>query len=171
VRQADKTFEGAPDSVSAARSFVSVTLESEGATDAAWTAVQIVSELATNAVVHAATSFTVTVVVDYGLVRVAVTDAKPAVTATRRHFSDYTTTGRGLRLIERMSRAWGVDTTETSKTVWCEIVRSTTGGQPAPGAAPEPQGGLAQGDVALPAPAMPPDGEGAARAQASRLAA
>ena len=72
----------------------------------------------------------VAVVVDHGLVRVAVTDSKPLVVATQRHFSDYTTTGRGLRLVEQMSRSWGVDTTQTTKTVWCEIVRTTSGGEP-----------------------------------------
>jgi len=171
VRQVDKTFEGAAGSVSAARHFVSATLDEEGAADAAWAAVQVVSELATNAVVHAATSFTVTVVVDDGLVRVAVTDAKPFAAATQRHFSDYTTTGRGLRLVERMSRAWGVDMTDTSKTVWCEIVRTTTGGEPAPSTMPEPRRGSASGDVASPALAAPPDDEGPARAHARRVAA
>ena len=160
MRQVDKTFEGAAGSVSAARHFVSATLDEEGAADAAWAAVQVVSELATNAVVHAATSFTVTVVVDDGLVRVAVTDAKPFAAATQRHFSDYTTTGRGLRLVERVSRSWGVDTSQTSKTVWCEIVRTTPGGQPKTSSAPEP-GGVTHDEMTLPAPASPPDDQGA----------
>jgi anti-sigma regulatory factor (Ser/Thr protein kinase) len=169
VRQADRTFDGAAGSVSAARHFVSAILEEEGAADAVWTAVQVVSELATNAVVHAATTFTVTVVVDNGLVRVAVTDAKPLAAATQRYFSDYTTTGRGLRLVERMSRSWGVDTSQTSKTVWCEIVRTTSGGEPEPSPVTALRGGADDG-ATLPTPASPSDDEGA-RAQAPRLAA
>jgi len=169
VRQAEKTFEGAAGSVSAARHFVSAILEEEGAADAEWTAVQVVSELATNAVVHAATSFTVTVVVDDGLLRVAVTDAKPFAAATQRHFSDYTTTGRGLRLVERMSRSWGVDTAQTSKTVWCEIVRTTSGGESEPSPVTAVRGGADDG-APLPTPSLPPDDEGAG-AQAPRLAA
>lgn len=170
MRQAERTFEGAAGSVSAARRFVSFTLEAEGADDAAWSAVQIVSELATNAVVHAATSFTVTVIVDYGLIRVAVTDSKPLVTATQRHFSDYTTTGRGLRLVERMSRAWGVDTTQTNKTVWCEIIRTSSDREPEDTTDSEVRSAIL-GDITLPNPASPPDDADVTRAQTRALAA
>jgi anti-sigma regulatory factor (Ser/Thr protein kinase) len=171
VRHAKQSFEGAAGSVSAARRFVSVTLEAEGADDAAWTAVQIVSELATNAVVHAATSFTVTVIVDYGLVRVAVTDSKPLVAATQRHFSDYTTTGRGLRLVERMSRAWGVDTTQDSKTVWCEIVRAASGGGLDIATDSEVRTATSDDETALPKPAPPSDDQSVTKAQARAIAA
>ena len=171
MHQAEQTFESAAGSVAAARRFVSVTLEAEGADDAAWTAVQVVSELATNAVVHAATSFIVAVVVDHGLVRVAVTDSKPLVVATQRHFSDYTTTGRGLRLVEQMSRSWGVDTTQTTKTVWCEIVRTTSGGEPEMRTDSERRAATSDDDVALPTPAPASAGDDATRARASRLAA
>jgi anti-sigma regulatory factor (Ser/Thr protein kinase) len=152
---------------------VSAILEAEGADDARWTATQVVSELATNAVVHAATAFTVTVVVDDGLVRVAVTDAKPLVAVTQRPFSASTTTGRGLRLVERMSRSWGVETTPTNKTVWCEIVRTTSGGQPEPSTVTELRG-ASTSEVPLPAPARPPAEEDATptfEARATRLAA
>lgn len=170
MRQEEQTFEGAAGSVSAARRFVSFALEAEGADDAAWTAVQVVSELATNAVVHAATSFTVTVVVNDGSVRVAVTDSKPLVAATQRRFSDYTTTGRGLRLVERMSRSWGVDTTQTSKTVWCEIVRTSFDRAPDPTNDSEVRTATMQ-DVTLPTPVSPSEDAGATRAQASSHAA
>lgn len=171
MRQAEQSFEGAAGSVSAARRFVSVTLETEGADDAAWTAVQIVSELATNAVVHAATSFTVTVIIDSGLVRVAVTDSKPLVAATQRHFSDYTTTGRGLRLVERMSRAWGVDTANDTKTVWCEIVRATSGGQRETTIDSEVRSTTLDDDATLLKPAPPSDDESVTQARARALAA
>jgi anti-sigma regulatory factor (Ser/Thr protein kinase) len=159
VRQVEKTFEGVAGNVSAARHFVSATLDEEGAGDVAWAAVQIVSELATNAVVHAATPFTVTVLVDVGLVRIAVTDAKPFAVATQRHFSDYTTTGRGLRLVERMSRSWGVDTSQSIKTVWCEIVRATSGGELEPSSRPELRG-TAENGATLPTPASSSENDG-----------
>ena len=171
MRLAEQSFEGTPGSVSAARHFVSVTIEGEGADDAAWPAVQIVSELATNAVVHAATSFTVTVVVDYGLVRVAVTDSKPLVSVTQRNFSDYTTTGRGLRLVERISRSWGVDTTQTTKTVWCEIVRTTLGGERESSTAYDVRPSGSADDATAPTPASPPDDAGVAKARTPRRAA
>lgn len=171
MRQAQQDFEGAAGSVSAARRFVSFTLEAEGADDAAWTAVQIVSELATNAVVHAATSFTVTVVIDDGAVRVAVTDSKPLVAATQRHFSDYTTTGRGLRLVERMSRAWGVDTTQSTKTVWCEIVRTSSDREPDTTTDSEVRIAILDDDIPLPLPTSPSEDADPTRAQARVLAA
>ncbi len=170
MRPAEQTFEGAAGSVSAARRFVSSTLEAEGADDAAWAAVQIVSELATNAVVHAATAFTVVVAVDHGVVRVAVTDSKPLVAAAQRHFSDYTTTGRGLRLVERMSRSWGVDTTQTSKTVWCEIVRTSADRNPESTTDSEVRSATVD-DVALPRPASAADDADPTEAQARAFAA
>ena len=61
-----------------------------------WTAVQVVSELATNAVVHARTTFTVKIDYDDAYIKVSVIDAKPLARAAVRWFSDTTTTGRGL---------------------------------------------------------------------------
>lgn len=128
-------LEGTPSSVPAARHFVSAALEAADAEDEVWTAVQIVSELATNAVVHAATSFVVTVTVDDGLIRLSVTDQRPFAAATKRRFSDETTTGRGLRLVETLSQSWGVEADATSKTVWCELVRAASEGDDDPAAA------------------------------------
>jgi anti-sigma regulatory factor (Ser/Thr protein kinase) len=130
VHHAEITLEGLPSSVPAARHFVEAALDAADAPADSWTAVQLVSELATNAVVHAATRFTVEVTVDAGLVRIGVTDERPAVAATKRRFSDDTTTGRGLRLVDSLSRSWGVDTAPGTKTVWCEIVRVSVDDEP-----------------------------------------
>ncbi len=134
MHRAEIDLEGTPSSVPAARHFVSEALEAAGAEGEAWTAVQIVSELATNAVVHAATSFIVAVSVDDGLIRLSVTDERPFVAATKRRFSNETTTGRGLRLVETLSQSWGVEADATTKTVWCEIVRAASEGDDDPAA-------------------------------------
>jgi len=128
VHQDEVEFEGVPSSVSAARHFVAEILEAAGASGQSWSAVQVISELATNAVVHAATPFVVQVKVVDSAVRIAVTDRRPSVFAAKRRFSAETTTGRGLQLVERLSRSWGVDIDEASKTVWSEIVRVPIGG-------------------------------------------
>jgi len=127
MHQAEVRFEGVPTSVSAARHLVAEILDAAGAPEQRWSAAQIVSELATNAIVHAGTDFVVRLTVAESMVRIAVTDERPSALATKRRFSTETTTGRGLRLVETLSRAWGVDAAESSKTVWCEIVRMHDG--------------------------------------------
>lgn len=116
-----------PSSVAAARRFVAEELETAGAPDDVWNARQVVSELATNAVMHAATPFVVEVRVDDEVVAIAVTDRKPLVPATKRRFSAEATTGRGLRLVDMLSRTWGVDSAATTKTVWAELRRAEAG--------------------------------------------
>jgi anti-sigma regulatory factor (Ser/Thr protein kinase) len=78
VFHAEIAFEGRPGSVAAARRFVLEALASAGASEEAWAAAHAVSELATNAVVHAGTPYVVRVFVDDSAVRIAVTDGSPA---------------------------------------------------------------------------------------------
>jgi anti-sigma regulatory factor (Ser/Thr protein kinase) len=107
-------------SVPTARRFVRTTLERLGLT-AAWEAAEmLVSEVVTNAVLHAKTVFTVEVVRDGDLVRVGVTDLSPAVPRQRTYGTD-STTGRGLRLVATLAVAWGVERTGRGKTVWFEV--------------------------------------------------
>ena len=122
MQEAEARFDGEPNSVSAARRFVSAVLEGAGVADQAWVAGQIVSELATNAVLHAGTAFVVRLGVAGQSVRLAVIDERPQALAAKRQFSADTTTGRGLRLVEQLSQAWGVMSDGQTKTVWCEIV-------------------------------------------------
>ena len=128
MRQAEVRFDGEPNSVAIARHFVTELLESAGAVDEVWTAAQVVSELATNAVVHADTDFVVRVTIGGTAIRIGVTDYRPFGALTERPFSTENTTGRGLRLVDMLSCSWGVRTAERSKTVWCEIARATSGG-------------------------------------------
>jgi anti-sigma regulatory factor (Ser/Thr protein kinase) len=79
-----------------------------------------VSELASNAVLHARTPFTVTVErLDDG-VRVSVSDESPTIPRIRET-SVATASGRGLRVVESVVRRWDVDTTPKGKTVWFEL--------------------------------------------------
>lgn len=119
---AEIAFESRPASVAAARRFVLEALASAGASAEAWAAAHAVSELATNAVVHAGTPYLVRVFVDDSAVRVAVTDGLPATDVTALAVTT-ATTGRGLRLVASLSRDWGIDAGLATKTVWCEIAR------------------------------------------------
>jgi anti-sigma regulatory factor (Ser/Thr protein kinase) len=123
VQEAEVEFAGGPSSVPAARRFARDVLEGAGADEDHWLAVQIVSELATNAVVHAGTAFLLNIAYDDATTRISVTDGRPLARAVVRRFSSEATTGRGLRLIQTLGRSWGVDQTASAKTVWCEISR------------------------------------------------
>ena len=107
-------------SVSRARAFVRDMLRRWSMADLEWVAAQVVSELATNAVIHARTSFTVSLAMEDGVLRLAVTDRSPRQ-PVRRRYSEQATTGRGLALIERLAGRWGVATAVGGKTVWVEL--------------------------------------------------
>jgi two-component sensor histidine kinase len=72
----------------------------------------LVSELATNAVLHARTSFAVRVTMTAKAIRVSVTD-----------HSFLHPTGRGLHLVDSLSDRWGVLLEPPGKTVWFELDR------------------------------------------------
>jgi len=116
-------LEPAPSSVAAARRFAQAVLEAGGASDDDWSVTQVVSELATNAIVHAGSPFVVSIACDEARIRVSVTDHRPLARAAIRRISNETTTGRGLRLVQSLGQAWGVDQTDSDKTVWCELRR------------------------------------------------
>ncbi len=118
-------------SVSAARRFLSDALRSWDAPDLAWAGAQLVSELATNAVLHARTDFRVRLELNEGVLRIAVRDASE-VGPSQRHYAQSATTGRGLNLLEALSRSWGTEPTEGGKWVWCEVVAEEQSAHPHP---------------------------------------
>lgn len=113
-----RAFPGEPASVREARRFVHDTLDALAM--ASDTAVLLASELATNAVVHADTSYTVTIRPLRGGVHIAVEDGSP-VRPARRRYSVTSGTGRGLSLVEDVATEWGVDATATGKCVWFRL--------------------------------------------------
>lgn len=109
-------------SAAAARRLVSAALESTPFADVADTALVAVSELVTNALVHAGTEIAVQVSVDGDGVLVEVQDGNPQVPAFRTH-SRESGTGRGLRLVEDLSDEWGIYHCGDGKVVWFRIGR------------------------------------------------
>ena len=84
-------------------------------------ALLLLSELATNSVVHARSDFTVTILVDRDSLRVAVTDGDPHLPVVR-HFSRDSVTGRGMQLVDGQSTRWGIEEEDgEGKTVWFEL--------------------------------------------------
>lgn len=118
-----------PRSVAAARRFVTSRLVAWGHDPAVTdTAALLVSELVTNALLHARSAVVVAVAHaerdGEGRVRVEVTDTSP-VRPRQRHNSLVSGTGRGLLLVDRLARGWGTDQRETGKAVWFELGERT----------------------------------------------
>jgi anti-sigma regulatory factor (Ser/Thr protein kinase) len=132
----------APDtaSVPAARRFVRVTLLAWGLPAAAEAAEILVSEVCTNAVLHARTEMTVKVSQAGDVAQICVEDGSPVLPRQRRHGVD-ATTGRGMQLVEMLSLRWGVDHVGTGpgKVVWFEV--------PVDGSASAVMGSDADGDA------------------------
>jgi anti-sigma regulatory factor (Ser/Thr protein kinase) len=79
----------------------------------------VTSELATNAVRHAATPFEVVLDFSGGHVRVEVRDGSPAVPGSGE--PDHGATGRGLAVVDRLASSWGIEVTERGKVVWAQL--------------------------------------------------
>jgi len=75
------------------------------------------SEVVTNAVLHAHTEFEVALHLADGVLRVAVTDRNPQLPVQRR-YADQATTGRGMDLVAAYARDCGVDAGPDGKIVW-----------------------------------------------------
>src|SRR4051812_17068818 len=81
----------------------------------------LVTELSTNAVLHAATPYRVTLDQrDDGTVRIGVSDGSPRKPRAREYGVD-ATTGRGLGLVGSLAAAWGTSSLPYGKTVWCDL--------------------------------------------------
>lgn len=82
----------------------------------------VVSEIVTNAILHARTPFVVSVSSEPAAIRVEVTDGSSSFPA-RRDYDPTQPAGRGLTIVDAMADRWGVAALPTGKTVWFEMVR------------------------------------------------
>ncbi|MBO2458242.1 SpoIIE family protein phosphatase [Actinomadura violacea] len=118
---AQRTFPPSPISAAHARDFVRDRLAGSVALDTLRTAELLVSELVTNAVLHARTEVGVSVRSVDGTVHARVVDGEPRRGLVPRRRHPYTDTGRGLYLVERLASRCGADTGEKTKSVWFEL--------------------------------------------------
>ena len=81
----------------------------------------VVSELATNAVVHARSPFAVIARREGAGVRLSVQDLSTGEPVLRSTTDVLAFSGRGLHLVADITTAWGVETTTEGKTVWAEL--------------------------------------------------
>jgi len=80
----------------------------------------IVSELATNAVMHARSTFTVLLSYEAGTLCISVRDGSPGVPSVK-HAPGTVILGRGLSVVEGIARRWGTDRDGVGKLVWAEL--------------------------------------------------
>jgi len=81
----------------------------------------LLSELATNAILHAASSFSVIVRFDGRNLRIEVGDGSHVGPNVRMHVVPDAPGGHGLRMIDSVSRRWGIQPTDHGKRVWFEL--------------------------------------------------
>lgn len=109
-----------PTSARGAREFVAERLAAAGYGTAAEVATLLVSELVTNAILHARSPICVRVRPHGRRVRVEVGDDSAAMPVLRDRDVD-STTGRGTLLVDGLAAAWGVEPSEAGKVVWFEL--------------------------------------------------
>jgi len=121
---AARSFPPAPESPAAARRFLSDTMRTWGYSAAdTQDAVLALSELATNAVVHAGTGFVVRVQSDGVHLRLEVQDG--SLQQPRERAQPHgAPSGRGLHVVARLAKDWGVNNAVDGKSVWAELAAS-----------------------------------------------
>jgi anti-sigma regulatory factor (Ser/Thr protein kinase) len=135
-RNTTRTFPAHVNSPSAARHFVLENLKGWADDELLADAAVVVTELATNAVVHARSEFTVEIAPVEAGVRISVLDCGPdqwvgkAVSFMASH-------GRGLGLVAALSRSWGKSARDGGKVVWAELTVNPSSSRTS--ATPKPQ--------------------------------
>ena len=122
IEQARATLAGELQSPSAARRFVDETLRRWDCEEQLDVVSLLVSELVTNAVVHARSDVEVGVQLTHDGIRIDVMDTSVAAPVARRA-EPYDTSGRGLELVNSLATRWGVDRGPNGKSVWFEVPR------------------------------------------------
>ncbi len=100
-----------------ARRFTERALSAWGLADLCDVATLLVSELMTNAILHARSGVLLNVRHDANAVRIQVCDSSPLPPRVR-HFRPDAGTGRGVRLLESLASTWGVAQNAHGKCVW-----------------------------------------------------
>jgi anti-sigma regulatory factor (Ser/Thr protein kinase) len=104
-----------------ARRFVARTLTPLLGREDVETAMLVANELVTNAALHAGTECELVLQGQPDGLLIRVSDFDRQAVLQRGRFGAELTAGRGLRLLEVLSRRWGVEPDERGKTVWCEL--------------------------------------------------
>ena len=113
-----------PASVARIRRFAVETSRTTAPEVDADTVALLVSEVATNALVHGAGRVRVRVRPTVHGLRVEVHD-EDSTLPSRRQATPMDEGGRGIALVDALSSGWGAETTSDGKTVWFEVAAAT----------------------------------------------
>ena len=122
--ETSRTFPPNADAPREARAFVAQTLDEAGASERADDVRWVVSELATNAVLHAGTPCTVSVWVYDREVDIAVCDESPQ--PSTRNTSDEGETRRRLFLVSTLADKWSSEKLPTGERIRVQLRRTET---------------------------------------------
>lgn len=132
VEVVERSFARNLDSIGEARSATADALRSWGMESLMSDGLVVVSELATNALVHAGSPFELRLSRHPRSVRIAVLDHGPG-TPEPLAPSTVRPNGRGLQIVDAMSMAWGVSGLKAgTKLVWAELAPDSEVSAPAP---------------------------------------
>lgn len=118
--EAVRAFVATPDAPRAARQFVFEALHDRHQYRLVADAQLIVSELTTNAVIHAHSNFTVAIAAMDDSVRISVSDNSPTLPESRER-SVHATGGRGLQIVNALAARWSAESRPHGKLVWAEL--------------------------------------------------
>lgn len=122
----EASFRSSGRSPARARRFVTDCLVAWACGDVIDDAALIATELATNAVLHTRGGFAVILTRrPEGTIRIAVRDAS-LVRPRPRRAGPLEGSGRGLRLVDALATAWGIDPLSDGKVVWAELRRASS---------------------------------------------
>jgi anti-sigma regulatory factor (Ser/Thr protein kinase) len=118
VPAADAAFKPSVDAPRRSRAFIREHLDEWGASHCEHEAVLVVSELVTNVVRHAHTEIHLHAEWDAATLRVEVRDGSSVLPAIADLEDEH---GRGLRLVQQLASAWGVEQRDDGKAVWFTV--------------------------------------------------
>jgi len=121
-RTAEVTLPETRSSAAAARQWLRDVVADDVSTQVLDDVVLVASELVTNAIVHAHSGVHVLVGPCNGGLQLEVTDKGPG-TPSLSATTSTSVGGRGLRIVNDVTSAWGVRSSPTSKTVWARFAR------------------------------------------------
>jgi anti-sigma regulatory factor (Ser/Thr protein kinase) len=120
VSQARLSIASNPAELATARRFTESRLAEWGIGSVSEAVVLVVSELATNAMIHGHAKAELRLILDGSVLRVEVRDSSTTVPQVKE-YSETATTGRGMVIVQALSSSWGANVGAGGKVVWCEL--------------------------------------------------
>lgn len=129
----ERRLDPLPASVREARGLMRQFLQDGDREDLLDNAILVVSEVVTNALLHAGTSIDLSAILGEDGLRVAVADGSPHQ-PVRRRYGPSSGTGRGLMMLDHLVDDWGVEERDFGKAVWFRLSDGDRAGS-----SPEPE--------------------------------